>query len=301
MSNIALPFLTMPESAILEEQFLVGPKDSPLGPAQDFYHGWDYAQDLDVRVHLAIDFDGAARALDTRPEGLELSAILHAGTGPGTVARVGWELIRGAITREDHEVTLAATIPGKFLSARLQLTLTVVLGAIGSSRSPLSPHVPGSQLWSSRRDILLEDGGDARFPVELTSFQKTFAGQLHSAAPWYVDWRPNSLEADFGGSVRVYVNSDIESLKQRFAEGDQLTLQAILADVMGQMISSVILQDDPDALLSQCSEGSVGQQVQFWLDSAFPGHSITAVNRIMLDRPQEFRAAILALSSMEGY
>lgn len=298
MTNIALPFLTLPESAILEERFLIGPKDCPLSPAEDFYHGWDYAQDLDVQVHLDIAFDEAARALDTSPEGLQLTAILHAGTGPGTVARVGWEVARGPISHEEHAITLDATIPGRCLSARLQLTLTAVLNVIHGSRSSLSPHVPGSRLWSTRRDILLEDGGDARFPVELTSFKQTFAGRIHSTAPWYVDWRPNSLEADFGGSVRIYVNSDIESLKQRFAEGDPLTLQVILADVMSQMIGSVISQDDPDALLDQCSEGSVGQQVQFWLDSAFPGHSIPAVGKIMTDRPQEFRAAILALASM---
>lgn len=297
MSNIALPFLTLPESAILEEQFLIGPRDSPLAPAEEFYHGWDYAQDLDVQLHLAVNFEEAARALDTRPETIELVAIVHAGTGPGTVARVGWELIRGTITHEESGITLGATIPGKFLSARLQLTLSIVLGATGNTRGGLSPHIPGSRLWSSRKDILLEDGGDARFPVELTSFQQTFAGQPHSAAPWYVDWRPSSLEADFGGSVRVYVNSDIESLRERFVDGDPLTLQAIVADVMSQMIGNVILQDDPDALLAQCSEGSVGQQVLFWLDAAFPGHSIATVAKIMVDRPQEFRATILALAT----
>lgn len=298
MTNIALPFLTLPERAILEQRFLVGPKDCPLGLAEDFYHGWDYAQDLDTQVHLNVDFNEAARVLETSPEGLQLTAILHAGTGPGTVARVGREVDRAAITQDQSAITCGATIPGTFLSARLQLTLTVVLDAIRGPRGTFSPHVPGSRLWSSRRDILLEDGGDARFPVELTSFQQTFAGRLHSTAPWYVDWRPNSLEADFGGSVRIYVNSDIESLKQRFAEGDQLTLQVILADVMSQMIGSVVSQDDPDALLDQCSDGSVGQQVQFWLDSAFPGHSISAVSKIMIDRPQEFRAAILALATM---
>ena len=299
MSNIALPFLTLPQSAVLEEQVLVGAKGNPLSPAADFYHGWDYAQDLDVRVHLTVDAEAAALALGLRPEDLELSTILHAGTGPGTVARIGWELARGVINHQENKVILDATIPGKLLSSRLQLTLSVVLGALPDSRSALSPHIPGSRLWSSRRDILLEDGGDARFPVELTSFRQTFAGQLHSAAPWYVDWRPNSLEADFGGSVRVYVNSDNETLAQRFAEGDHLTLQAILADVMGQMISSVILQDDADTSLAQCSEGSVGQQVLFWLDSAFPGHSTSAVSKIMLDKPQDFRATILALASME--
>lgn len=298
MSNVALPFLVIPDSAISKEEVLIGPKGNPLLPVGDIYPTWDYAHDLDVRVHIRVDVHAAAAALQLNPEKLRLAVVVHAGTGAGTVPRQSWELGRMPLHVDQEQVDLEATIPGDLLSGRLLLDLSIVLAAKPVDCGAISPNLPGSRLWSSRWDVLLEDGGAARFPVELISFGSAFASTR--SAGWYLHWLPGALEADFGGSVRIYVNSDIKELSQRFADGDAMILQAILADVMTQMICTTLYRDDADIAFDSCAEGSVGQQIRFWLESAFPGHSTNTIAAMMRDRPGEFHASIHALASMEA-
>lgn len=298
MSNVALPFLVLPDTAVPDHEFLIGPAGTPLPPASDLLQGWDYAQDLEVIARASIDMALASESLGIPLSGLRLCAVLHAGTGAGSLPRRTWELARHCITDEDPEIKLDGSIAGGYLSARLRLDLQILLAAPASTSSPLSPSLPGSRLWSSQQDVLLEDGGDSRFPIELSSFSHTMAGQPHAGAPWYVDWRPYAMEADFGGAVRVYVNSDIEAIATRFVAGDAPTLQAIVADVMTQMISTTLGQEGSEELLEQCEEGSVGQQVRFWLDSAFPGHAHSSISSMMRDRPNVYRATILALATL---
>ena len=298
MTDVALPFLTLPDEAVTDEQFLIGFSGNPLLPIEEYLQGWDYARDLGVHVRASVDMQAASAALAIPPSELQLCAILHAGTGAGSIARHAWELTRQTVHLGANEISIGGTINGGMLSGRLQLNLQLVLAATPTACGTLSPRLPGSRLWSARKDVLLEDGGASRFPVELTSFSHTFPGQLHESAPWYIDWRPAALGADFGGSVRVYVNSDNEALTRRFVEGDPLTLQAIVADVITQMTSSVLEQEDPDDLLAQCEDGSVGQQIRFWLDSALPGLSAPAIAEMMRSKPNAFRAALLALAAV---
>lgn len=295
MSDIALPFLTLPEDVVTDEQFLIGFAGNPLLPIEEYLQGWDYARDVEVHVRALVDMQAACTALAIPPSELRLCAILHAGTGTGSIVRQAWELGRQTLHPGEGTISIGSTISGVMLSGRLQLNLQLVLAAASTTCGTLSPRLLGSRLWSVRKDVLLEDGGASRFPVELTSFNRTFPGQLHESAPWYVDWHPNALNADFGGSVRVYVNSDNEAITRRFVEGDPLTLQAIIADVMTQMTSSVLEHEDPDDLLAQCEDGSVGQQIRFWFDSAFPGLGAPAIAEMMRSKPNEFRAALLAL------
>lgn len=297
MSNVALPFLVLPDSAVIHE-LLIGPSGSPLTLAGDALQGWDYAQTLDVLAHASVDMSLASESLGIPLSELRLCAVLHAGTGAGSLPRRSWELARCDISGTHGAISLSGSIDGNFLSGRIRLDLQVVLAASPVTVNPLSPSLPGSRLWSSQQDILLEDGGDSRFPIELTSFTHTFAGQLHSYAPWYVDWSPHALEADFGGTVRVYINSDLETVAERFVAGDPPTLQAIVADVMTQMISTTLADEGSEELLEQCEEGSVGHQVRFWLDSAFPGLGHASILAIMQDRPNVFRATLLALAAV---
>ena len=299
MSHYALPFRVLPDSAVSDHEVLIGPSGSPLLPAEDVLHGWDYAQALDVLTHATVDMALAAESLEIPRSELHLCAVLHAGTGAGSLPRSTWELARCSLYRADGAISLAGSIEGSQLSGRLWLNLQILLASAPANGDPLSPLLPGSRLWSSQRDALLEDGGDSRFPIELISFSRAFSGQLHAGAPWYIDWSPNALEADFGGSVRVYINSDLKITSERFVAGDASTLQAVVADVMTQMISSTLVAEDSEDVLEQCGEGSVGHQIRFWLDSAFPGQSDASVLSMMRDRPSVYRATLLALAAVE--
>jgi hypothetical protein len=106
------------------------------------------------------------------------------------------------------------------------------------------------------------------------------------------------LHADFAANVRLYVNSDVATVLQRFADGDKPTLQAIMGDVMSQMIGTALGRNDLADVLNDCEEGSVGRQIQKWLDYAFPGQNLAAVRAQQSQNPGAFRAAILAASEM---
>lgn len=299
MSNFALPFLVLPDAAVTGHELLIGPSGSPLLPAEDVLHGWDYAQALDVLTQATVDIPMASASLGIPTSELRLCAVLHAGTGAGSLPRSTWEVARCSVSGADGAIRLTGSIHGSRLSGRLTLDLQILLGSAPASANSLSPSLPGSRLWSGHHDVLLEDGGDSRFPIELTSFSRAFAGRLHAAAPWYVDWSPNALEADFGGTVRVYINSDQKTVAERFIAGDAPTLQAVLADVMTQMISTTLADEGAEELLEQCAEGSVGHQIRSWLDNAFPGQSHASVLSVMRDRPNVYRASLLALAAVE--
>lgn len=300
MSHFALPFRVLTDEAVSGNELLIGPAGAPLIPAADFLHGWDYAQALDVLARATVDMRKAAEFLEMPESELRLCAILHAGTGAGSLPRRTWEVARSELSGHDGSISLSGSVEGRQLSGRLWLDLQILLASAPASGNPLSPSLPGSRLWSSHQDVLLEDGGDSRFPIELASFSRAFAGQLHAGAPWYVDWTPSALEADFGGSVRVYINSDLQVTSERFIAGDPPTLQAVVADVMTQMISTTLPDESSEQLLEHCGEGSVGHQIRFWLESAFPGQSRESILSLMRDRPSVYTATLLALAAVEG-
>ena len=107
------------------------------------------------------------------------------------------------------------------------------------------------------------------------------------------------MSADFSGAVRIYVNSDMPGISDRFTDGDLPTLQAILGDVRVQMASTVI--DQPELLddLDHCPEGSVGRQILDWLDMAFPGQSPATLRGMRLSAPGRFSAALVAAARLE--
>lgn len=295
MGNIALPFLTLAEDDV-KVQWLIGPSGQLLQPASDLFHNWDYALDLEVSVNLSLDLHQSAKRLGMEPDGLQLRAILYGGTGPGTMPRRIVPLDNVLFIH--GEATPAASIHGAELSERLRLEVQIVLDRTGLRASPLAATTQGSRLWSARRDIMLEDGGASRFPIELASFSRMLGPQTAAHAPWYVDWRPSDISGDFAGSVRVYVNSDIETFTERFVASDPLTLQAILGDVMAQTIGGALDMVDATDTLESCIEGSLGYQIRGWLDMAFPGQELHVIKRRRDERPGEFMSTILACAQM---
>ncbi|MEL6243839.1 MAG: hypothetical protein AAFQ85_00640 [Pseudomonadota bacterium] len=292
----AFPFATLPDEVVSFRGWMIGDPGQPLLPATDTLENWDYERDLEISADVEIDLATSAEALGVEKGDLELLAVLRAGTGAGTLPRRLDLVATDRIDIESQSCSLTAVLPSHTLSGRLRLELGLVLGRANGQGSALAPQAPGSRLWGSSKDILIEDGGAARFPIELVSFSECFPGMPHVHAPWYVDWKPGHMHADFGGSVRLYVNSDIPDVAERFADGDPLTLQSILADVMSQMVTAAVHMDDAEELLSESTDGTVGQQIMTWLDLALPGQGIGAVRSMSEHLPGRFRAALLAAS-----
>lgn len=294
----AFPFLTLPDECVGFGGWNIGDPGQPLWPATDILEGWDYERDLEVEISVELDLDDASGLLSLNPENADLVLVLKAGTGTGSVARRVDRIGAVRIESKQQRTSIVTTVPSSRLSGRLRLEASIVLGSVPGITSPLSPVIPGARLWSQYKDILLEDGGDSRFPVEMISFSEVFRGQSYATAPWYVHWRAGNLHADFAGSVRVYVNSDNRQVSDRFVAGDGPTLQAILGDVISQIVSTALELPDCREHLEDCEEGSVGSQILHWLDMAFPNQSIATIAGSKETTPGRFRASLLAAAQV---
>lgn len=295
----ALPFLSLPDEAVMSGGWIIGRVGGQLLPIKSMLDEWDYATDVELRGSVSIDMSIASEMLAIPKEELKLAVVLKIGTGRGRFPR----LVERANCRildslTDQPISLQTTVPGNELSGRLHVRIDVLLAAPAKSASILSPARVGSRLWWEEFSVELEDGGDNRFPIELVSFSKTFPNHRHVAAPWYLSWRPGGLSADFSGSIRLYVNSDHSLLAERIVEGDTLTLQSILGDVMVQMIGTALDAEDLADQLGGCEEGSVGAQIAGWLELAFPGRELADVRNIRRSLPGQFHASIHAAAEL---
>ncbi|OBY18714.1 hypothetical protein [Pseudomonas aeruginosa] len=295
MSRIALPFLILSDDVVSFSGWMIGAPNEPLSPASDILENWDYEQDIQVHTHVEIDFPAAAEQLGIDSADLRLAAVLVAGTGTGNLPRRSDRLGIEIIDTESSSITLEAIIPGRTLSGQLQLNLRILLESPVDSGNVLSPKQRGARLWQSQKNILIEDGGDSRFPIELASFSESFKGRREQHAPWLVEWNPTTLDADFSGNVRLYINSDNGSITKRFVEGDPLTLQAMVADVMTQMIEAA-LECEGQAELTQYEEGSIGYQARVWMEMSFSNQSLDSIRQMRVYKPGKFRASILAIA-----
>lgn len=300
MSRIALPFLVLPNEVVTFTGWMIGPPGGPLYDAPDVLDDWDYEQDIQVAVQVEVDFPQAAAHLGINASELKLAVTLVAGTGVGSLPRRLDRLKTEVIDENNPAIMLEGLILGRNLSGQLQLSLRILLDSPPGSGNALSPKQRGARLWQIHRNILIEDGGDSRFPIELASFSENFQGNSERYAPWLVDWNPDAFEADFGGNVRLYVNADLGNVVARFVEGDALTLQTMVADVMTQMID-VALDLDGEEDLTQFHEGSIGHQTRVWIDNAFPGQSLDSIRQLRTYKPGRFRASILASADLGEY
>lgn len=295
MSRIALPFLVLSDETVRFSGWMIGPPDEPLAPASDILENWDYEQDIQVNTHIEIDFSEAAKELGINSADLKIAAVLAAGTGSGALPRRIDRLSTKTINAESSLVTFNVTIPGKTLSGQLQLILRLVLESPIEAGNALSPKQRGARLWQTQKNILIEDGGDSRFPIELASFSESFKGRQEQYAPWIVEWNPTTLDADFSGNVRLYINSDNKRITKRFVEGDPLTLQAMVSDVITQIIETA-LENENETELTQYEEGSIGYQARVWIEMSFPGQSLDNIRQMRSYKPGKFRASILAIA-----
>ncbi|MDU9041948.1 hypothetical protein NHG97_25020 [Pseudomonas corrugata] len=299
MSRIAPPFLTIPDELVNFTGWMIGSPNEPLSPASDILENWDYERDIQIQTNVSVNFIDAATCLGINATDLKLAVVLVAGTGSSSLPRRTDYLKTAILTLNNSEVALDTTIPGHTLSGQLHLSLRILLDATSDSGSPLSPKQRGARLWQHHKYILIEDGGDSRFPIELASFSESFKARPEQYAPWLVDWNPTTLDADFSGNVRLYVNSDIEQVCARFIDGDAITLQAMVADVMTQIIEAA-LDIGSEAELDQYEEGSIGYQARTWMEISFLGISLENIRQIRRFSPGKFKALILSAADFRG-
>ncbi|WP_355660234.1 hypothetical protein [Halomonas salifodinae] len=296
--RLAFPFLTLSDAVVEAGGWMIGDPDKPLFPCESLLENWDYDRDLQVARQLTVDVDGATEALGLTPGDLRMKALLKVGTGRGSTPRTILETVSVPLTGDGH-VSLVADLEASRLSTRLWMETSLVLGDRPVNPGAMSPTQPGSRLWSSSFDVLLEEGGDSRLPMETISFSQAFSGRMHEHSLWYLAWRPHAWESDFVGSVRLYLNRDREDFLQQVLDGESFHLHMIMTDVMTQLISAYVVSDVGDTD-DDHGGGTLARQSRDWLELAFPGLSVKAVKALFEDRPGEFRAAIQVAAEIGG-
>lgn len=295
MSQFALPFLVIPDDAITIDDWLIGNPGEPASLAGDSLSSWDYRQDVEISATISVDFDRVAEALHIDPDKLELRLVLAAGTGKGRLPRRTESIATAQISRTNTRVTVNRMLEGRLLSGRLRLEISCLLDSPLSGGSPLSPAFRGARLWNSVKEILLE-AKESRFPVEILSFTENYSGYPEQHAPWVLRWRPEMLDAEFCGNVRLYVNADFEDIAQRFAAAEKSTVHMIMGNVITQMIISALSKDSFEEISDCCEAGSVGRQIRHWIQTAFPGQPLGSVRSLLASQPGRFYGAILAVA-----
>ena len=299
-SRIAKPFLTIPDDALKFEGWLIGEPDTPLSHAGAIYEPWDYARDLCAFVSIELDFDAIGEGLEVDADHLVIHAYHSYGTGPGNVTRLKRTLKSYELTKETPLAEFEDLLTASQLSGRVRLSLDLILGEDIKGYSSISPVLAGSRLWNASHDILLEGGGSALFPLENVSFSKVFKGRTFETAPWFLDWHAESFHADFAGAIRLFINTDNEDTAQRIAEGDLATLQALMSDVMNQLCSGALDSQEYLDAFEEFPEESLGSQVKFWLENAFPSMSLVEIVSQRQIQPNIFAASLLAASEIRS-
>ncbi|ASD25485.1 hypothetical protein [Brevundimonas diminuta] len=289
MRRTAAPFHRL-DAAVRSQPWMITLGEGEPAPLQEMTPDWDYATPVTLERLVSVDHELAAVELGYGPdEPFQLDVVVETGSGPGDLPRDIISRTRLPLEGEAPCRIILSPDPTQ-LSAQITLRTSVILAADTRPDDPLAPRAAGARLWDERLSSRIE-GDDPRFPMEVISFSTAFAGRPHESAPWLLSWSPRSPGQAFHGATRLYVNADDSQLVARLREGDGLTLQALMADVISQMCEAALAARWDEEF--DCAEPeTVAGRVAHWLERAFP--DVPAARALLENRPGEFRAAILS-------
>ena len=299
MKHVAFPFLTIDDNLVDATAWSLLDDEGNSQAMGEYLPGWDYARDLRVSRMIGVsgEFDEGSLGLSQDQGGI--AVIVRLGTGPGSLPRRCWTIAREDL-QPGERIIIDHCVPGHRLSHRLRLETSIILTGAEGRISRFAPWRPGSVLWRDEQDLMLE-GNSPRFPMEIVSFRERFAERPEAGALWHLHWRPGNLHRDFGGSVRLFLNHDRPDFIERFTGSDPQTLQCTLADVITQVLSRALLDEDLEEALADCEPTSVAGHVSAWFDLAFPGEGLTSIRNLHISSPGHFHAAILSMADSQVF
>lgn len=292
--SIAFPFLVLPDEAVSCSGWRIAVGESELTSCGPVLEGWDYSTDVRAEIEFDVDNSTLVKCLGLESSGFEITAVGWWSTGIGAmpIRHLGEKI--AFVPGEPALLTMR--VPGSELSARIHLELELLCTSIAGCDNPLAPGLPMARVWSHEADVLLEGGGASRFPLEARSFSQEFPGDVRRFSLWLLCWRSGATDADFSSAVRLWVNADVAVFMERFTTGDPATVQAVLGDVMVQIVSGTV-DSKEFALDEDHGEGTVGAQVKYWIESAFPGLDIDQVRGMLRQDRGGFCARLLAIAA----
>ena len=303
-NNIALPFLSLSDATITCGPWSIRLPDGTETTCErlrEYLPVWDYAKDLEVYRLVIVRADRLFEELQIASgDRVRIAVLGRWGTGggikPQMVASIENHTAELQMNSPELRVDLRKHLPGKQLSQRLFLETHVLLHSPPSGGGILTPSLRCSRLWRDSMVVILE-GNVSRFPVQETSFCQLFPSTSQERhAHWHLEFSPSALDVDFTDAVRLHLNSDATDFMRRVVEADPLIVQAVMRDVVSQMVEAVLRDDSADELMAQCRQGSVGAVIQAWLRDAGWDDAKEA-RKDLEENPTRFRTRIGGLQT----
>ena len=293
--RVAFPFLTLTDEAVQAEPWELALNGAAFSTALDYLPDWDAASSIQARRRLCIDVALAAAEIGVGTNDLHLSVVASVGTGSGNVPRH----LQMCQTLEVNENNTVAELEFELptLSMVVHLITDVTLASVALEREELAPRHLGDRLWSHHQKVRIE-GQELRFPIEVVDLNGALGDPTIESAPWFAQWNRGDWTRDFHGAFRLFLNSSAPEIEQAIGGESGLVLQAITADVMSQLCEELLREEDPSAedILTECEPESMGAQVRWWLELAWPSRDLDFVRSVLENTPNRFRAALLAAS-----
>ncbi len=292
--NVAFPFLTIPEELVAASPWRVALDGKDFQDAPRFLRGWDYNSTIRVEREIHLVPGKVFEALRLSHPFLKLVARWGTGEGnkPTFIHPFQDQPIPGIVLNDVQTFSISGSIPARDLAGKLFLEVFIILRVAPlNPETPLAPSDKGDVLWHDAHVISLEGGGN-RFPVSSSSLPTHLQGAF-----WYLDLDPEAIEEPFLSAVRLYLNSDREDFLQRIEQGDPLLEQAMMADVVTQLVTTALndearLQD----IMEIDDESTLGYQMRRWIIEVFETPEV-ALNEFR-SNPGSFHARINAALRM---
>ncbi len=291
MASFAWPYLRISNDQVIADPWI---RYSLTGgqPLLDYVRDWDSANELRVQRRLEVNLAAIALAFDIAQADLRLEAVLTVSTGGlggQRTRRIYWRKdVRQGQTVHDIDVTIEAAD----LSQRFILRMELLFVGPTAGGAPLAPKHAGLRLWENVFVGRLEPE-EPRLPIEMISFKDAFPES--AGALWKLEWSPGAITDEFAGALRVLANADEAEFMDRLRAGDALILKFLLGAVRVQIVRGVLANTDASDLVGTASPTSILGAVVGWLDKAFPGQDLTAVEQAAALDPSRFEAMIAAI------
>lgn len=297
-TRIALPFLTLREASVRTSPWELSFNGDDWTMPDEFVPDWDPASTLWFRREVSVDAETSAQDLGIPIDELRLALGVRIGTGQGRIPRT-------IVYRETRDLSgqqpaeLSFTVPGKRLSALIDISTEIVLAVPSDRADQLAPTRAGDRLWQDRSRLRLE-GEEPRFPIEVADLSKLLGSALASSAPWYLHWSPRDWTRDFHGAIRLYLSEAEPEFVSKIEAQDPHILQAILGDVISQVCERLVTDPSAADLIDSSEPGTLAGQASAWLREAWPNRDVAHIRAVLELKPGAFRSTLLALAEQSG-
>lgn len=275
------PFLTPSDSSISHRGWQME-RDGDHVPLPPEMSHWDYQTKLQIVGTVTLNWESVLEQCALAPDSrLELLISAHS-DHTRTERPVALIPIN---SDEQADIEVDFSLDGTELGGRLTLT-TILASSDPKPLSPLSPQDPGSILWSTMHRTVLQNEG-AQFPTDAVAF--SIVEPEHERAAWRLNIDTSDPDARFLSSVRLTLNTDLESVMSLLAGIDDKPTtqleQTLRWDVTRQLVLAGLALPEARALELDIEATSVAGVLRNIIASVWPTMSAEAVHQRLKKEP----------------